>query len=356
LANLLEVTGASSVYFRSMSTNFLSVTPHGKRQNSPKSVVHEQDTIGTEILTISFSPDIKLLCAKWLKPVNSSEYRQNVRMIARAIAFLRAELILTDVEAFPTISEADQHWTARFLREALAKCAIRRSARVIHSVGFQPEAMQRIVQETGKLPYEVKVFSDVEEATHWLLEGQGIDTESTFRIPLNFNMKMVRHGMMQPEKEALPAAAVQTAVTSPTPAPLPERLTITTEFLSITIDKHESSMILRWKKAPESRQYRYGMLKAYRALKEHRLEHMLLNNQRLGVLTLEDQAWLVATAIELIPKMSLKKLAVVNSADALQQMSSELIGCKLKDANLPHTTWYFLTEEEAKEWMLGDVN
>jgi hypothetical protein len=339
-----------------MSTNFLSVTSHGKLQNSPKSVVHEPETIGDDILSITFNPSIKLLSAKWLKPVSSSEYRQNVRMIARTIAFLRAELILVDVIALFTLSEEDQRWTSVFLRDAFAKCSIKRSARVITSNDYQPEIMQRIMLETGKLPYEVKVFDGLDEAQQWLLEGLGIDTapESTYRIPLDFNIKMARHGMLQPERTAMPVAVVQTAEASPKPTPLPERLTINTEFLSITIDKHESSMILRWKKTPDSRQYRYGMLKAYRALKEHRLEHMLLNNQRLGTLTLEDRGWLISTAIALIPKMSLKKLAVVNSADAMQQMSSEVIGCKLKEANMPHTTRYFLTEEEAREWMLGD--
>jgi hypothetical protein len=111
-------------------------------------------------------------------------------------------------------------------------------------------------------------------------------------------------------------------------------------------------MNIRWLKPPASRQYRYGMLKAGRALREHRLERVLLNNQRLGILTLEDQGWLITTSIEVLAKCHLKRLAVVTSHDALQQMSSDAIGCKLKEANLPYVTRYFLSEEEANEWLL----
>lgn len=322
------------------------------KTNQPVTLSNTSDS---DILSIWFSPTVKLLCAQWLKPMSSEEYRQAVRMIARSIAFLRAELVLIDATVLNTISEDDQIWTANFLREALSKSSIRKSARVMSATGFQPGAMQNVIKRSGKMPYEISIFHDTEKAKAWLLDGhiEKINEGGRIRIPLNFNLKFLRREVLN--KTEQPAsdhgAGPQAFIT---PAALPDTMIVRTDFISISLSHEENLMRIRWKKPPASRQYRLGMLKAGRALKEHRLERVLLNNQRLGVLTLEDQGWLVTTSIALLPRTNLKKLAVVTSADALQQMSSEAIGSKLKQANLPYVTRYFLSEDEAREWLMAE--
>lgn len=278
-------------------------------------------------------------------------------MIARSVAFLRAELVLIDITAMHAPSLEDQRWTSSFLQEAFAKSSIRRSARVLSNAGHQPAAMQNVVASTGILPYEIRIFHTVEEAKNWLFDCEEkcpATDEDNIRIPLNFNLKLLRQNNVQkisngqkvsPE-QAVEAPRIQSA------APLPNLLQLRTEFVSISLDLKESVMNIRWLKPPASRQYRYGMLKAGRALREHKLERVMLNNQRLGILTLEDQGWLVTTSIEVSAKCHLKRLAVVTSPDALQQLSSDAIGYKLKEANLPYEIRYFLSEEEASEWLL----
>ncbi|MHC2991486.1 hypothetical protein OB13_07785 [Pontibacter sp. HJ8] len=324
---------------------------------NPVSEFRPGTTTEAVFMSISFSPGLKFLQAKWLKPVSSAEYRQAIRMTARSVAFLRAELVLVDITAMNAPSMEDQRWTSAFLQEAFARSSIRRSARVLSSAGQQPAAMQNIVTNTGILPYEIRLFHTIEEAKCWLFDCEGkcpATDEDNIRIPLNFNLKLLRQNHLQrigTGQKGSPGQAVEAPKLHPA-APLPNLLQLRTEFVSISMDHKESVMNIRWMKPPASRQYRYGMLKAGRALREYKLERVMLNNQRLGILTLEDQGWLITTSIEVLAKCHLKRLAVVTSPDALQQMSSDAIGCRLKAANLPYVTKYFLSEEEATEWLL----
>lgn len=328
-----------------MNTTFPNLTTNELKTTIPAQAV---ETAGADLLTINFSPNQKLLWAKWHKPVSTAEYRQAVRMIVRSVAFLRAELVLIDISPIAALPDEDQRWTAAFLQEALSKTSIRRSARVLNIEGDQLEMMQKLMAQTGALPYELQLFNDFGKAEAWLLEGLGehISEDGRIPIPLNINLKLLRSkATLLKERDKV--------TTQTSPAPLPTLTSIETDFVSISINLQSSTLTIRWKKTPQSREYRLGMLKAGRALKQHRLENVLLNNQRLGMLTLEDQGWLVNTSIGLLPETNLKKLAVVTAADSLQQMSSEVIGCKLKEARLPYTAHYFLSEEEAIEWLKG---
>jgi hypothetical protein len=323
------------------SANKLNTNPH----------TASSDPAEADILSICFSPAAKLLSAHWLKPMNSGEYRQSVRMIARSIALLRAEFILIDASALSTITAEDQIWTANFLRDVLSKLSIKKSARVLSTSSLQHEGLQKVENLTGGIPYETKVFQDPAKAKIWLLEGQAakLTDEGRVNIGLNYNVKLLHREVLN--KIAQASGARETPAPA-APATQPEHFILRTDFVSISLSKEENLLSIRWKRPPESRQYRFGMLKAERALREHKLERLLLNNQRLGVLTLEDQGWLVTTSIKLLPRTSLKLLAVVTSPDAMQQMTSEAIGSRLKAAQLPYETRYFLSEEEALEWLM----
>ena len=309
----------------------------------------------TNFFSISFKPSLKFLSAEWHKPVSSAEYRQSVRTIVRSIAFLQAELVLINISAELTLPPEDQLWTASFLQDALSKTRIRRSARVIPASGYHETSLQNIISGTGSLPYAMRLFKDKEQAKQWLFAGEQhvyINDEHQIRVPLDFNIKLLRQKVMHKPDQTAAASQQQGALGNvQRNFTGPNLLKLNTEYVAISLDHHESLMSIRWLKPPISRQYRYGMLKAGRALLEHKLERVLLNNQRLGMLTLEDQGWLVTSAIQLLPGSNLKKLAVVTSSDALQQMSSDTIGYKLREAKLPYEARYFLAEEEAREWL-----
>ncbi|WP_303413854.1 hypothetical protein [Pontibacter sp. BT731] len=335
-----------------MSTTFSNLTlpqyAGFKSQNLP-ATEHE-----TEILSVSFCPHLQLLCAKWDRFTTSAELRQSVRLLARAVAILKAELVLVEVPAQYKVSAEDQQWSKKFMYEAMKYTSIRRVARVVAT--DMNDRMRQALHTLEEMPYEAKLFMDREEGLRWLLrDNNTVITKADFiQIPLRVNLKLIRLGLKNQAHAFVPAATVQRADTTSVTGALPQLLSIETDFVSITLDKGKSMMNIRWKKVPQSRQYRYGMLKAARALIEHRIERLLLNNQRLGMLTLGDQGWLITTAQQILPKMYLKKLAVITSADSLQQMSSESIGSKLKQAALNHQAQYFLAEEDALEWLMTD--
>ena len=330
---------------------------HQPLTTSPKtnSDNHTNLPADANFFSITFKPSLKYLSAEWNKPVSSGEYRQSVRTIVRSIAFLQAELVLINVSAELRLTPDDQLWTATFLQDALAKTRIRRSARVIPATGYHQAVSQNVASGTGSLPYEMRTFQDKEQAMQWLFAGEQhvyINDERQLRLPLDFNIKLLRQKVLHLPGQPANVPQQQEAVGSQPRKPAgPNLLKLNTEYVAISLDHHESLMSIRWLKPPVSRQYRYGMLKAGRALLDHKLERVLLNNQRLGMLTLEDQGWLITSAIRMLPGSNLRKLAVITSSDALQQMSSDAIGCKLKEAKLPYDARYFLTEEEAREWL-----
>ncbi|PVY42301.1 hypothetical protein C8E01_103167 [Pontibacter virosus] len=309
---------------------------------------------GTDILSVCFCPRFKLLCAKWDRFTTSAELRQSVRLLARAAAVLKAELVLVEIPAQYNVSPEDRQWAMKFMRDALKYTSILRVARVV-SADVNDLTRQALLT-LNQMPYEANLFEDRESALRWLLGDnyKVIVKDEFIQIPLTFNLKLIRSGLKSRANATVQVASAQQGNPTRVPETLPELITIETEFISITLDKTKSLMNIRWKKAPQSRQYRYGMLKAARVLIDHRLERLLLNNQRLGVLTLEDQGWLITTSQQILPKMNLRKLAVITSADALQQMSSENIGKKLKQAALNHQAHYFLAEEDALEWLVAD--
>ncbi|WP_143741206.1 hypothetical protein [Pontibacter ramchanderi] len=335
-----------------MSTIISNVPlPQYGGHGSPASTTSAQET---DVLSVCFCPHLKLLCGKWDRFPTSAELRQSIRLLARAVAILKAELMLVELPSQYQVSEEDQQWAKKFTKEALNYTSIKRVARIVPKDVLGP--IQQTLQELDNMPYEAQLFSDRKSGLQWLLPDhyQAITDEAFIPVPLHFNLKLIRTGIKERGHAAVPVGLAQRGKPTNVEEPLPGLLTIETDFVSITLDKAKSLMNIRWKKAPQSRQYRYGMLKAARALIEHRLERLLLNNQRLGMLTLEDQGWLVATSREIIPKMNLRKLAVISSADALQQMSSENIGQKLKQAALDHKANYFLAEEDALEWLVED--
>jgi hypothetical protein len=304
----------------------------------------------TDAISVCYSTHLKLLCAEWIQIVDSENLRHAIRLLARTAAVLRAELLLIAMPSPFQVSEADAQWIEEFMRAALRHSPLKKIARVITglSVGEQP---QGIKYQPSSL--QCAYFETIPDAQKWLLGDRigELTEEGRQRIPLQFNLGHIRN--LMPQTANIVTGPKQETI-RPRPQAQVQALDFCTEFVSISIDHGKQLMRISWKKPPLSRQYRYGMLKACRALVELNLSKMLLNNQRMGVLTLEDQGWLVTMAQKMLPKSNLQKLAVVTSANALQQLSSENIGKRLQEASLKHLAHYFLSEEEAIDWLLSD--
>lgn len=307
----------------------------------------------TDAISVCYCSHLKLLSAEWVQSDDSDNLRHAIRLLARTAAILRAELLLIAMPAPFQVSEADSLWIEEFMRAALRHSPLKKIARVIKGLSAEERPEERFNQNQQSTPIQCAYFGDKPTAQQWLL-GERIgelNEEGRQGIPLQLNLGHIRHLISQAAK---PAVQPKREAEQNSPQTQALSLDICTDFVSISIDHTKQLMRINWKKPPLSRQYRYGMLKAYRALVEHRLSKLLLNNQRMGVLTLEDQGWLVSMAQKLLPKSKLQKLAVITSANALQQFGSENIGKRLQQASLTHKTNYFLLEEEALDWLLTD--
>ncbi|MCX2739837.1 hypothetical protein [Pontibacter anaerobius] len=124
-----------------------------------------------------------------------------------------------------------------------------------------------------------------------------------------------------------------------------------TDFVEIILDKGIDALSVRWLRPVVSQEYRFGIEETGRILLAHNLKKLLVNNQRMGVLTMDDQAWLAKISIEVISRSELQRLAIVSSTNMLQQLTNEVLDDKVKKATPYFETQYFLTDEEAKEWL-----
>jgi hypothetical protein len=77
----------------------------------------------------------------------------------------------------------------------------------------------------------------------------------------------------------------------------------------------------------------------------------MVNNQRQGALTLQDQTWLVTQMRSLLKRSKVQKIGVVMSPDMIQQMASESITERIVQQDSPYRAKHFLSEEEAKDWL-----
>ncbi|WP_148561780.1 hypothetical protein [Pontibacter korlensis] len=125
-----------------------------------------------------------------------------------------------------------------------------------------------------------------------------------------------------------------------------------TSFVEITLDVHNQLLLVNWLRPVLSDEYRKGIEETGRVLLAQSLEKLLVNNQRMGVLTVDDQGWLAKISVEVISKSNLKQLAIVSSTDVLQQITNEVLDKKVKDETPYFDTQYFISEEDALEWLI----
>ncbi|WP_139217765.1 hypothetical protein [Pontibacter chinhatensis] len=126
-----------------------------------------------------------------------------------------------------------------------------------------------------------------------------------------------------------------------------------TDYVDIIFDKPNNLLHVCWRRSVKSHEYRDGIEETGRHLLRLDVGKLLVNNQRMGVLTMDDQGWLAKISIEVISKSHLKYLAIVSSTDALQQMTNEVLDKRVKVKAPPFITQYFLSEEDALEWLVA---
>ncbi|NEM98488.1 hypothetical protein [Pontibacter burrus] len=293
-------------------------------------------------LKLNYNAVTKLFEAIWQRPVSNQEYRQLVRYTGLCIAILRAEYILFDFTKLGVPSAEVQKSTTEFLKQALQNITFKRSAQVLATNNSQLHVHNYITQDNTELLPDVQVFGSYTEAKTWLTETIAADcTSNDIQIPLHSSLKALRK---------IAAATPELAVAVKTPEPAKE-IRCSTDFMEVTVNPQQSLICLRWTRKVQSRELRYGVLKACRALIEHEAKLGLVNNQRMGILTLQDQTWLAQKFAELLSRSKLQYLAVVSSPDVMQQLASETVNERIRRSYDSHVSEYFLSETEALDWL-----
>ncbi|WP_143732086.1 hypothetical protein [Pontibacter lucknowensis] len=126
---------------------------------------------------------------------------------------------------------------------------------------------------------------------------------------------------------------------------------LSTDFVEIIHDVRHAMLLVRWLRPVQSHEYRFGIEETGRVLLELGLQKLLVNNQRMGVLTMDDQGWLAAISIRMISQSKLKQLAIISSTDFFQQHTNEKLDGRVKEQTPFFDTQYFLIEREGLEWL-----
>ncbi|ARS34679.1 hypothetical protein CA264_04020 [Pontibacter actiniarum] len=297
-------------------------------------------------LTLRYSPSLEYLSASWLHPISSPLYRQGIRTIAVCVARLGVKLVYNDLSRAGAPTKQDQCCTASFLKQALAKTPLRRSAKVIPTDEPRWQEYKSLTQQAKDLPYETGIFSCGTEATSWLFAGikkKSCAPDDLLAIPMSDNLPDLTN---LPLSSSSPEQPVSTG-----PPAEGNVMLFRTDFVEVNLCQQQRILLVCWLRPVISWEYRQGIEEAGRFLLEYRLEKLLINNQRLGVLNIDDQNWLAATSIRLIAQSNLKRLAVISSSDILQQLTDETLDARVKSADLQFHTRYFFWEDEALEWL-----
>ncbi|MDO6388981.1 hypothetical protein Q4E40_02495 [Pontibacter sp. BT731] len=128
---------------------------------------------------------------------------------------------------------------------------------------------------------------------------------------------------------------------------------LSTDFVEIIHNAVDDLLLVRWLRPVQSHEYRSGIEETGRVLLELGLEKLLVNNQRMGVLTMDNQGWLATISIQMISQSNLKQLAIISSTDFFQQHTNEKLDSRVKEQTPYFDTQYFLIEREGLEWLKG---
>lgn len=303
-------------------------------------------TIASPLL-VKYNPGSKYLESTFQRPVTNHEYRQCIRFIGLCIAILRVEYILADFTKMGNPTLEDQQNSEDFLNKALKKTTLIRSARVLAGDASQQQVYDAVVQGSPVLPFQVQAFTSPEVAREWIFQKpfpMNRHKCHSILIPMYCSLKDLK---LFAKAEAAKEASYNISTTTDVPA-------ITrchADFVELKFDRQKSLLQLRWLRRVTSREYRYGILKTGRLVIEHQVKSVLINNHNLGVLTLEDQSWLVVTTSAILTRSCVEKMAVVSSADVMQQMATESINRRIKQIYQDYPAQYFLTEGEAMNWL-----
>lgn len=122
--------------------------------------------------------------------------------------------------------------------------------------------------------------------------------------------------------------------------------------VSISWDRAHGCVYTEWNGFANSVELRAAMMKIIDAIRDHHAASLVSDNQRLEVVTNEDQLWIRDTWTPLAVAVGLKRIAVVLAHRGLGKIASEAVLSQIgKTAFVTRT---YITVSEAIEWVVDE--
>ncbi|MEJ8803828.1 hypothetical protein [Pontibacter sp. H249] len=84
------------------------------------------------------------------------------------------------------------------------------------------------------------------------------------------------------------------------------------------------------------------------------IELILADYIQMGAPSMEDQKWIANYSAKILQYSKLKKVANLLASDIFQQIAIEVIYETASEIPLPRESKYFLSQEDAMDWLLQD--
>jgi hypothetical protein len=122
-----------------------------------------------------------------------------------------------------------------------------------------------------------------------------------------------------------------------------------TSFIQLHHDPAGATLETEWLDFANSEQLRGALTEALRLGRQHHVRGWIGNNTLMRTIRPADQEWMSQTWFAEFARLGVKRLAVVESLDALNQMGIRNILQKAT-GHTPLDTHYFSNVEEARRW------
>ncbi|MFI5218968.1 MAG: STAS/SEC14 domain-containing protein [Bacteroidia bacterium] len=131
-----------------------------------------------------------------------------------------------------------------------------------------------------------------------------------------------------------------------------EKLIFDKSYLSIFYDDDEKLIHLRWKKLATPEEFREGLNFALSKVVENKIERWLANLRDMSVIREAERKWTNEEWFPRLVKTGLRKMAIVNSLDYLNQSSVTKIMTHAGNI-INFETHYFTDAENARAWLVS---
>jgi hypothetical protein len=125
-----------------------------------------------------------------------------------------------------------------------------------------------------------------------------------------------------------------------------------TSFVQLHHDPAGATLETEWLDFVNSEQLRSSLTEALRLARQHQVKGWVANNTLLRTIRPADQDWINQAWFPEFSKLGVKRLAIIESQDALNRMGISTI-MQRATAHLPFDTQYFADATAGRRWAAG---